>query len=554
MKKRIRLIFTMFIFAILVCGCTGAQTNKIESGIVEDSNVTAPGTLPIVKEKIVLDCAIEYSETVEDYETNDYTKWLEEQTGIGLDFEIMKNIWEMIDLKINSGEKIPGVIMSGAFNEIAQVKNGINGNGILLELGDYMDNYSYWLNDLYTKSNVPNVERQLLAPDGNRYFMPRLAEQEGNSYGLKTWINKTWLEKLGMEMPKTTEEFREVMIAFTTLDPNGNGKKDERGMLGNIDGWCAQPHRFLINSFISECNPDITKYANVGEDGKLYINFTKDEYRDALRYISGLVREGLIDDKLFSRTGEEMIEIASSQDNVVGCFTSGNPDIVFGNNRQRMVEYEALPPLEGPDGINYAYVTPHIVAPGAFITKYCKYPLAAFRLLDFMMSKEATLRSRYGVEGRDWEYASDDDICIFAGIGKKATVKSNFQFGFLQNATWENRNPEFRYADIANGMAWNGDPLDGEKFKADALAAYYKKEPEKTVSNYYNTVDEYEELNRLEAQIIPYAEKEIKEFILCNKDIENDWDAFMKKLDSLGIERYLELLQLGYDRYENSIW
>ena len=103
-------------------------------------------------------------------------------------------------------------------------------------------------------------------------------------------------------------------------------------------------------------------------------------------------------------------------------------------------------------------------------------------------------------------------------------------------------------------MAWNGDPLDGEKFKADALAAYYKKEPEKTVSNYYNTVDEYEELNRLEAQIIPYAEKEIKEFILCNKDIENDWDAFMKELDGLGIERYLELLQLGYDRYENSIW
>ena len=41
---------------------------------------------------------------------------------------------------------------------------------------------------------------------------------------------------------------------------------------------------------------------------------------------------------------------------------------------------------------------------------------------------------------------------------------------------------------------------------------------------------------------------------MCNKDIENDWDAFMKKLDSLGIERYLELLQLGYDRYENSIW
>lgn len=554
MKKLILILIGSAMTAAALSGCNTNHSVTLNTGIIEDSNVTAPGELPIVKESITLKCAIESSATVQDYETNEFTQWLEVQTGIDLEFEVIRELRRTLETRINAGEEIPGIIMGSGFDEISRVKYGINGTGIILELGDYMDNYSYWLNDLYTKSIVPDVEKQLLSPDGNRYFMPQLVEQVGNNYGLKTWINKTWLDKLGLEMPKTTEEFREVMKAFVTLDPNGNGKQDELGMTGNREGWCAQPYRFLINSFISECNPELSKYANVGEDGRLYINFTAKEYRDALVYISDLTREGLFDRKTFTRTGDEMINIAQYEDNIIGCFTSGSPDRVFSSNKERMAEYEAVPPLEGPGGKAYAYVIPTRVSAGAYITKYCRYPLAAFRLLDFMMSKEATLRARYGVEGRDWEYADENDRCIFESIGQKAVIKSKFQYGSVQNSIWENRNPEFRYSDIANGMAWNGDPFDGEKFKADGLAAYYNKEPEKIVTSYSNTEEEYEEMTELEGNIIPYAEEQIKAFICCEKDVRSEWDDFQSELKERGIERYLELLQLGYDRYENSVW
>lgn len=553
MKKTITAAFIISMTAAVLSACS---TDKItlNTGIIEDSNVTAPGELPIVKKRITLKCAVEWSQTVQDYETNEYTKWLEEQTGIDLEFDVMRSMREALRLKLAAGLEIPEVIMGSGFDEISRIKNGVNGTGILLELGDYMDNYSYWLNDIYTKSILPDAAKQLFSPDGNRYFMPRLVEQIGNNYGMKTWINKTWLEKLGLNMPQTTEEFREVMKAFVTLDPNGNGAADELGMTGNSDGWCAQPYRFLINSFISECDPAICGYANVSDSGELYINFTKDEYRDALLYISELTREGLFDKEAFTRSGEEMISMALEEDNVIGCFTSGNPDLVFSTDRERMAEYEAVPPLEGPGGVSYAYMTPTRVVAGAYITKYCRHPLAAFRLLDFMMSKEATLRSRYGVEGRDWSYAGENDRCIFESIGQKAVIKSNFQYGVMQNTIWENRNPEFRYADIANGMAWNGDPLDSEKFKADALAVYYNKGPEKIVTKFSSTEEEYEELAELEKKLIPYAEEQIRAFICCLRDVETGWKSFQQELKERGIERYLELLQKGYDRYENSIW
>lgn len=249
-----------------------------------------------------------------------------------------------------------------------------------------------------------------------------------------------------------------------------------------------------------------------------------------------------------------MIDMAKSEDNIIGCFTSGNPDWVFGDNRERMNEYAALPPLEGPAGIAYAYMTPIHVTPGAYITKYCAHPLAAFRLLDFMMSKEATLRGRYGVEGKDWTYADENDRCIFESIGKRAVIRSNFQYGVPNNTTWENRGPELRYADIADGMAWNGDPLDSEKFKADALIAYYNKEPEKIVTAYNSTEEEYVRLAELEREIIPYAEERIKAFITGQADVNNDWESFQVELEKRGIEEYCSLLQKGYDRYENGLW
>ena len=40
-------------------------------------------------------------------------------------------------------------------------------------------------------------------------------------------INKTWLDKLGLEVTETLDDFYDVCMAFKTQDPNGNGIADE---------------------------------------------------------------------------------------------------------------------------------------------------------------------------------------------------------------------------------------------------------------------------------------------------------------------------------------
>ena len=94
---------------------------------------------------------------------------------------------------------------------------------------------------------------------------------------------------------------------------------------------------------------------------------------------------------------------------------------------------------------------------------------------------------------------------------------------------------------------WNGDPYNGEKFKADALKAYIGKGPKKVFDTASYTLDEMEELSFIEAQIKQHAQQEIPKFILGRRSLD-EYDKFLEELNKMDMERYIKLLQSGYDR------
>lgn len=67
--------------------------------------------------------------------------------------------------------------------------------------------------------------------DGKLYGIPEMQ----NPYDSvpMMWIRADWLEKLGLEIPKTIEEFKAVAHAFTYDDPDGNGVDDTYGLAIN---------------------------------------------------------------------------------------------------------------------------------------------------------------------------------------------------------------------------------------------------------------------------------------------------------------------------------
>ena len=50
------------------------------------------------------------------------------------------------------------------------------------------------------------------------------------------FINKTWLDNLGLEVPTTLGELKDVLIAFRDNDANGNGDTTDEIPL-DFNGW-----------------------------------------------------------------------------------------------------------------------------------------------------------------------------------------------------------------------------------------------------------------------------------------------------------------------------
>ncbi len=147
-------------------------------------------------------------------------------------------------------------------------------------------------------SLMPERTRQMYDADARRN-----ASVEGIVYGLSqsgsiaknegVFIRKDWLDKLNLEIPKTTEEFLDVMRHFTNDDPDGNGKNDTFGFgafleLSLLEEGLGRRFNPFFGAFGVAGTFDLTQ-KNAG------LNIHKSEYYDALEFVSRLVSEKVID-------------------------------------------------------------------------------------------------------------------------------------------------------------------------------------------------------------------------------------------------------------------
>lgn len=106
-------------------------------------------------------------------------------------------------------------------------------------------------------------------------------------------IRQDWLDKLGLKTPKTTDEFLEVMKAFTFKDPDGNGKNDTYGLGAYIE---LKP---ISEGLGCRFDPWFGAFGVAGtwsmakESAGLNVN--KPEYYEALTFIKKIVDAKVID-------------------------------------------------------------------------------------------------------------------------------------------------------------------------------------------------------------------------------------------------------------------
>ncbi|WP_167859608.1 extracellular solute-binding protein [Paenibacillus cymbidii] len=156
--------------------------------------------------------------------------------------------------------------------------------GVLLELGPYLDKMPN-IKQTYTDAML-NMGRV----DGKLFAIPARPDVPGQTF----WIRNDWLANVGLKSPATTAEFKQMLIAFTDKDPDGNGKKDTYGLTGNGLGAFSG----LFSAFGTA---DPGQYMIV--DNKVVYSTTAPQMKEALAFIAELVALKVVDPEIMANQG-----------------------------------------------------------------------------------------------------------------------------------------------------------------------------------------------------------------------------------------------------------
>lgn len=121
------------------------------------------------------------------------------------------------------------------------------------------------------------------------------------------WIRQDWLDKLGLEGPKTMQDVLKISEAFTTQDPDGNGKNDTNGVAFTKDfysGWGGTDGFFT----------GYHAYPNfwIEKNGKLEYGSVQPEVKTALASLADMYKKGQIDKEAFIKDGSIVAEKVAS--------------------------------------------------------------------------------------------------------------------------------------------------------------------------------------------------------------------------------------------------
>ena len=524
------------------------------------SFITAPGQMPIVTQPCTISIGMPVQPSITDYYNNYFTKWLQNKTGLTLQFELFAassaDARTQFELMVSSGQKLPDIVRLSLTNWREH-----GDNGVFVDLNPYFEKNAFYYNIAMDKLKSKfgddrerdRIKLKTSSYTGKRYAYSNYNDSEGDLQMHTTMINTTWLNNLGLKMPTTTSELRDVLIAFRDKDPNKNGKNDEIPLLGLYGGYRSNIVNWLVNAFVYW----IPEASNVGAvnvtNGKIWVPYATDEYRDALRYIRGLVSEKLLSEMTFSITHNEMIALLNPADSnfTVGVST-GHPVLVWTPNSAVVDHYRFVPSLTGPKGVNWAPVGMPIVSGFSYISKNAQFPDVTFRLLDFFSSEDSTVIMRLGEEGVDWNYAKPGAL---NALGETARFQSpNTLWGSnAQSQNWRTQTGDYM---INVSMVYTDDgswPSRRTNAMRDLVAINRGKQPKEIVDEVVLTQEEQSSVGEILSSINSYVNEQQTLFCVGQRDIERDWNDYINTLNRIGLQRYLDIVQKAYTRTINNL-
>ena len=434
---------------------------------------------------------------------------------------------EALNLMLATGE-IPDIVGSSRLKDIV---NQYGPEGAFLPLNDLIDEHAPNLKAFLDER--PEIKSAISAADGKMYYVPYLPD---GKYGRAYFIRTDWLDKLGLDVPETVQEFEDVLIAFRDQDPNGNGEKDE------IPYFARQwPELIrLVTLWDGRSSGSDTYHDFYVDDGVLKHPYAEEGYKEGIANLARWYDEGLIDPEIFTR-GSSSREYFLSE-NLGGAThdwfasTSGYNDSL--KDKVEGFEFKAMAPPASTSGKRVEEHRRIPIKPDGWAIGHTnEHPVETIKYFDFWFTEEGRRLANFGVEGQQYTMVDGKPQFTeeFLTNGKPVNnqlyeIGAQLQArGYPQDYAYEEQ--------WSNPVALEGIALydEGDYLIDQFLGVAFTAEEQAVYDRYWPSIRDY----MLEKQ---------QAWILGSGDVREEWDEYQATLETMGLSKVLEAMNSAYKR------
>ena len=411
-------------------------------------------------------------------------------------------------------------------------------DGLIVSLNPYIEKYAPNLKKLIQET--PGLLEQISTDDGRIFMFPTIRLDPITRANSGFAIRKDWLDRAGLSVPETIDEWYTMLKTFQDMDMNGNGLKDECFVSLGFEKTSQSLDNFAVAYGLIAGTDFYVK------DGQVKYGAYEPEFKDFVAEMAKWYSEGLLDPEFST---QDSTQFDSKMVNDVGGAYYGSLSGNMGRflaARSDDPEYDlvAAPMPKAPDGNVYVAVNAYgkMVPHGASICSTNENIVETVKWLDWHYSEEATTLYNWGIEGQSYEVVD----------GKK-------QFTDLIVNNPDGLSKDEAAARYAGGVI-SQMPIveDPEVFLAlkslpqqkAASQLWCQADTSWLLSPLYFDSETTTENANIMSEIKTYVAEQFNKYVMGIESMDT-FDQFQQQLKNMGIETVLANYQASYDAVYN---
>lgn len=486
--------------------------------------------------------------TIKFAEREKYPVWGElqkllDEKGLKINYELVANeqYQVVIQTRLASGTNMPDIANISTIDTASALT--LAKQGTIIDVNGPIAQYSDGTIRATIDKYYPFVDGLATAPDGNRYWFTDLHVKSYNKTDpalsvMSMNVRKDWLEKLGLDIPKTVDDFYDMLTAFREKDANGNGAKDEvivldpKSFSNGIAQW------FGLGLSISSI--DATNM-------KMVTPWYQEGIKEYFKYMKKLFDAGILDTTGLANVSETFDQRVA--ENRIGAdYSYALETWTAPSTPDPDAAYMPIKPLTSVAGITpYSAKEPHLLVWSKYaITKSCKDIEGAIAFFDVIYSEKYIELTAWGIKGDFYDVDKDgnnifinqkpdeENAKLGRARGRQVWGQTVFPVMQVMNLEYELVPPVPQFK-----IDYQIDMMGYEPWYATFNSAYLALPSD----------EQLEAANKIRTALVTYSEELATKIILGQSSLDQ-WDTYIAKFKDLGLDQLLAIDQALLERYQ----